>query len=109
MSLSEQEIIRREKLQKLTELGIDAFPAAEYKITDKGADINIQVHNLYKDSKLIQLPSGYGLHLSDIEVSKDGSPFHTFSLNQSENDLSISLPKGTFEIKGKIFWVKFLN
>ena len=34
MSLSEQEIIRREKLQKLTELGIDAFPAAEYKITD---------------------------------------------------------------------------
>ena len=34
MSLSEQEIIRREKLQKLTELGIDAFPAAEYKITN---------------------------------------------------------------------------
>ena len=34
MSLSEQEIIRREKLQKLTEMGIDAFPAAEYKITD---------------------------------------------------------------------------
>jgi len=33
MSLSEQEIIRREKLQKLTDLGIDAFPAAEYKIT----------------------------------------------------------------------------
>jgi lysyl-tRNA synthetase class 2 len=34
MSLSEQEIIRREKLQKLTDLGIDAFPAVEYKITD---------------------------------------------------------------------------
>lgn len=34
MSLSEQEIIRREKLQKLTEMGIDAFPAAEYKISD---------------------------------------------------------------------------
>ena len=34
MSLSEQEVIRREKLQKLTEMGIDAFPAAEYKITD---------------------------------------------------------------------------
>ncbi len=34
MSLSEQEIIRREKLQKLTEMGIDAFPAAEYKITE---------------------------------------------------------------------------
>ncbi len=34
MSLTEQEIIRREKLQKLTEMGIDAFPAEEYKVTD---------------------------------------------------------------------------
>ena len=34
MSLSEQEIIRREKLQKLTAMGIDAFPAAEYTISD---------------------------------------------------------------------------
>lgn len=34
MSLSEQEIIRREKLQKLTEMGIDAFPAAAYEITE---------------------------------------------------------------------------
>ena len=34
MSLSEQEIIRREKLQKLTARGIDAFPAAEYTISD---------------------------------------------------------------------------
>lgn len=39
MSLSEQELIRREKLQKLTEMGIDAFPAAEYKITDTTASI----------------------------------------------------------------------
>jgi lysyl-tRNA synthetase class 2 len=33
MSLTEQEIIRREKLQKLTEMGINAFPAEEYKVT----------------------------------------------------------------------------
>lgn len=39
MSLSEQEIIRREKLQKLTDLRIDAFPAAEYKITDSTKSI----------------------------------------------------------------------
>lgn len=39
MSLSEQEIIRREKLQKLTDLGVDAFPAAEYKITDSTKSI----------------------------------------------------------------------
>ncbi len=34
MSLSEQEIIRREKLNKLTAMGINAFPAEEYTITD---------------------------------------------------------------------------
>lgn len=34
MSLSEQEIIRREKLGKLTQMGINAFPADEYTITD---------------------------------------------------------------------------
>ena len=33
MSLTEQEIIRREKLQKLTDMGINAFPADEYKLT----------------------------------------------------------------------------
>ena len=34
MQLSEQEIIRREKLNKLVEMGINAFPAEEYIITD---------------------------------------------------------------------------
>ena len=34
MQLSEQEIIRREKLVTLQKMGIDAFPAEEYKITD---------------------------------------------------------------------------
>lgn len=33
MQLSEQEIIRREKLQKLTDMGINAFPAEEYPLT----------------------------------------------------------------------------
>ncbi|WP_128330984.1 lysine--tRNA ligase [Apibacter sp. HY039] len=33
MQLSEQELIRREKLQKLKEAGIEAYPADEYKIT----------------------------------------------------------------------------
>ena len=39
MSLSEQEIIRREKLEKLTQMGIDAFPADEYTITDSAQSI----------------------------------------------------------------------
>lgn len=34
MQLSEQEIIRREKLAKLTQMGINAFPAEEYDITE---------------------------------------------------------------------------
>ena len=39
MSLSEQEIIRREKLEKLTQMGINAFPADEYTITDSAKSI----------------------------------------------------------------------
>ena len=32
MQLSEQEIVRREKLSKLRELGIDPYPAAQYHV-----------------------------------------------------------------------------
>ena len=39
MSLSEQEIIRREKLEKLTQMGINSFPADEYTITDSAQSI----------------------------------------------------------------------
>ena len=31
--LSEQEVIRRNSLQKMKELGIDPFPAAQYQLT----------------------------------------------------------------------------
>lgn len=37
--LSEQEIIRREKLQKLTEQGIDAYPAPLYPVSHYSTDI----------------------------------------------------------------------
>ncbi len=37
--LSEQEIIRRNSLHELTKLGIDAYPAAEFKVTDHAAGI----------------------------------------------------------------------
>lgn len=39
MQLSEQEVIRRESLQKLREFGIDPYPAAEYKTTAYIQDI----------------------------------------------------------------------
>jgi lysyl-tRNA synthetase class 2 len=37
--LSEQEIIRREKLQKITAAGIDAYPAKLYPVNSYSADI----------------------------------------------------------------------
>jgi len=39
MHLSEQEIVRRESLQKLRDLGIEPYPADEYKVTAKIKDI----------------------------------------------------------------------
>jgi len=39
MHLSEQEIVRRESLQKLRDLGIEPYPAAEYKVSAKIEDI----------------------------------------------------------------------
>ncbi len=37
--LSEQEIIRRNSLEKLREMGIDPYPAAEYNINATSAEI----------------------------------------------------------------------
>jgi lysyl-tRNA synthetase class 2 len=37
--LSEQEIIRREKLQAMQSAGVDAFPAALYPVTHYSVDI----------------------------------------------------------------------
>ena len=37
--LSEQEILRRESMNKLREMGIDPYPAAEYKVTATAAEI----------------------------------------------------------------------
>ena len=39
MELSEQEIVRRESLKKLRELGIDPYPAAEFEVTATAAQI----------------------------------------------------------------------
>ncbi len=39
MSLTEQEIVRREALQKIQELGVEAYPAAQYEVNTMTADI----------------------------------------------------------------------
>ena len=51
MALSEQEIIRREKLEKLTQMGINAFPAEEYTITDTTESIK----NNFEEGKKVKL------------------------------------------------------
>ncbi|MFB9121426.1 lysine--tRNA ligase [Bergeyella porcorum] len=51
MQLSEQEIIRREKLEKLTQMGINAFPADEYTITDTTQSIK----NNFEEGKKVKL------------------------------------------------------
>ena len=53
--LSEQELVRRESLEQIRALGIEPYPAAEYKVTANAADIldNYQRNKLaYKDIKI---------------------------------------------------------
>ncbi len=47
--LSEQEIVRREKLSKLQEAGIDAFPAASYPVSHFSVDIKNDFSEEVKD------------------------------------------------------------
>ena len=51
MQLSEQEVIRREKLSKLNTLGINAFPAEEYKITESSKSIK----NDFSEGKKVKI------------------------------------------------------
>ena len=39
MELSEQEIVRRQSLQTMRDMGIDPYPAAEYEVTGHSTDI----------------------------------------------------------------------
>ncbi|QCW98879.1 lysine--tRNA ligase [Aggregatimonas sangjinii] len=49
MQLSEQELVRREKLTKLREMGIDPYPAALYPVDALASDIK----NNYKEGKKV--------------------------------------------------------
>jgi lysyl-tRNA synthetase class 2 len=45
-SLSDQELVRREALQKLRSLGIDPFPAAEFKVTHHAAQLRSEFQDV---------------------------------------------------------------
>ena len=47
--LSEQEVIRRNSLQKIRELGIDPYPAAEYTINVSMAEIKSNYNDELKN------------------------------------------------------------
>ena len=47
--LSEQEIVRRDKLKQLEQLGIDAYPAALYPVSHFSADIKAGFSEATKD------------------------------------------------------------
>ncbi|MDK7675302.1 lysine--tRNA ligase [Weeksella virosa] len=51
MQLSEQEIIRREKLQQLRDLGIEPYPAKEFEVTTYSSHIKEN----YKEGKVVKL------------------------------------------------------
>ena len=51
MQLSEQEIIRREKLQQLRDLGIEPYPAEEFEITSNSKEIKEK----YEEGKIVKL------------------------------------------------------
>lgn len=51
MQLSEQEIIRRESLEKIRELGIDPYPAEEYKVTATAREIKANFNNAEEEAE----------------------------------------------------------
>ena len=51
MQLSEQEIIRREKLKEFEKLGINPYPAEEFKVTSTSKII----HENFEEGKVVQL------------------------------------------------------
>ena len=51
MELSEQEVIRRESLQKMRDMGIDPYPAAEYEVTGYSTEIKATFEDDNQDAE----------------------------------------------------------
>lgn len=65
MSLSEQEIIRREKLAQLQSIGIDPYPAALYPVTHYSEDAKDSYANTNTDEKLNVVVAGRIMSIND--------------------------------------------
>jgi lysyl-tRNA synthetase, class II len=62
--LSEQEIIRREKLQAILDAGFEAYPAALYPVTHKSNQA-IEAYNANKEQKLEVVVAGRVMSIND--------------------------------------------
>ena len=77
MPLSEQEIVRREKLGKIREMGIDPYPAAQYHVDATTASIKSDFEEGKKVviagrlmSRRIQGKASFALPESDLVIMK---------------------------------------
>ena len=56
MELSEQELVRRQSLQAMRDLGIDPYPAAEYEVTGFSTDIKAGFADKSEDEPIPDAP-----------------------------------------------------
>jgi len=64
MSLSEQEIVRRENLQKIRDLGIDPYPPEQFEVNAFAADILARF-----EEKTLEDGSKQGLNFQDVSLA----------------------------------------
>jgi lysyl-tRNA synthetase, class II len=71
-SLSEQEILRREKLKSLGELGIDAYPAPTYPVNARAAEIKANYTEEKKDNYKTVCLAGRLMSIRDMGKASFG-------------------------------------
>ena len=57
--LNDQELVRREKLQKLNELGIDAYPAAAFEVNYNSQQILSEYNDEVKNFQDVSIAENY--------------------------------------------------
>ena len=71
-ALSEQEIIRREKLERLRELGINPYPAPLYPVDQTSASIK---NDFVEEKEVIIARINSYTFLSTLKVARNLQPF----------------------------------
>ena len=130
MELSEQEQVRREKLEKIKSLGINPYPAELYPVSDYSIDIK---NNFKENSKVVlagrlmsrriqgnasfaELQDSKGriqLYFNRDEIcsGEDKHPIMSFTKNFWTLEILLELKVNYSKLKWvkKLFWLKILN